>query len=249
MAPSKCDIADHPVKCPNGLCAKNRNECKEEIDCPSEFVRCSDGTCRKKLAYCPEEQCPVNLPIKCKNGLCVSDEKYCDRDNGCPFNLPFKCPNDGACVKEEKDCMKCYCVSEKRGERPSEKRKGKHNEQKPRGVHRRHQAAAWRGVGRRDRQGKGGRAGRLRHKGAGPGRERPRKVQRDVREGNREARTRALRPHAFRCEGTPRLRRRRTQALRLSDNRETKNAASERARLFRRLRSGGEFEDTITIMP
>ena len=102
LAPSLCDRFN-PVKCPNGLCTKSSFNCKDEIECPSEFVKCKDGTCRKKLAYCPSETCPVNLPFQCKNGLCVSDEKYCDKDNGCPFNLPIKC-SDGSCVSDENEC-------------------------------------------------------------------------------------------------------------------------------------------------
>ena len=103
LTPSLCDKIINPVKCPNGLCAKSSSNCKEEIDCPSEFVRCKDGTCRKKLAYCPAESCPVNLPFKCQNGLCVSDEKYCDKENGCPFNLPIKC-DDGSCASNKNEC-------------------------------------------------------------------------------------------------------------------------------------------------
>ena len=103
LSPSKCEDPLIPVKCPNGLCAKSASNCKEEMDCPSEFTRCKDGTCRKKLADCPEEECPVNLPFKCNNGFCMSDEKFCDKDNGCPYNLPIKC-TDGSCVETEENC-------------------------------------------------------------------------------------------------------------------------------------------------
>ena len=106
---ASCPKVDFPtttgnIRCPDGTCAFNMNECPTGPVCPPEFaVLCPDKSCNESLAQCPDfSPCP-DTKVLCADGTCQRLEENCGRPVTCTANKPYKC-FDQTCRKAPQDC-------------------------------------------------------------------------------------------------------------------------------------------------
>ncbi|KAL0244165.1 hypothetical protein GEMRC1_008250 [Eukaryota sp. GEM-RC1] len=95
-----------PIRCDDGKCVLNRDDCKEVSDCPHGTSRCeSNGFCLEDLSKCPlPNGCPSSKPILCETGICVSEPSFCPNPYRClDSRAPIKCPG-GFCVADSSYC-------------------------------------------------------------------------------------------------------------------------------------------------
>lgn len=101
MCPTIPSCATDQVKCADNRCVKNINECQslnpDIIICPLNLpLRCPDGSCRANYNDCPTQLiCPTKTPIKCDDGNCVQSVSQCYNKTDCGYGLT-RCP-DGTC--------------------------------------------------------------------------------------------------------------------------------------------------------
>jgi hypothetical protein len=116
-----------PVRCSNGLCVENVNECENSFyreECKEgEFFCLILGLCLKNKSDCigdeyakggsstatrilqndlVENKCSYDYPYSCFDGTCRKKGEECSLPNAC-LNSEFKCA-DGTCVKESAKC-------------------------------------------------------------------------------------------------------------------------------------------------
>ena len=94
LFPDACSTSK-PIRCFNGQCVKDSNECPILIPCNTtnynfNYVRCDDGTCQSSSSLCRGASiCVAPYPYMCKkgryNGLCVDKESSCLNDDGIFF--------------------------------------------------------------------------------------------------------------------------------------------------------------------
>ena len=106
---ASCPKVDFPdttgnIRCPDGTCAFNMNDCPTGPICPPEFaVLCPDKSCNESLAQCPDfSPCP-DTKILCADGTCQRLEENCGRPVTCTAKKPYKC-FDQTCRKAPQDC-------------------------------------------------------------------------------------------------------------------------------------------------
>lgn len=121
---------DDEIKCPTGVCMKNKYDCPNLLYCPEDYIPCNQFTCSKNEgeSACQDKVCPINKikcwdnscvdkkencptaiscldesNYKCWDNSCVTNKEECPPYRQCPFFLPIRCPN-GDCRSNISDC-------------------------------------------------------------------------------------------------------------------------------------------------
>jgi hypothetical protein len=90
-----------PLKCLNGKCVNDLNQCEAKSDCSEEQVYCPNtGTCADDIRDCITlgEDCPAGYVRCIKDGKCKKKYQDCLNHVACPVSFPFRCPS-GECQK------------------------------------------------------------------------------------------------------------------------------------------------------
>lgn len=99
LCPTDTTCPTNTIKCWNGGCALNQNECRNlnYSSCPSNLpFRCNDSICRTNFESCPTTSiCPIDKPIKCYDKSCKESLNLCPIFTSCNQNM-ISCP-DGTC--------------------------------------------------------------------------------------------------------------------------------------------------------
>ena len=92
-----------PLRCPDGSCRANLNDCPTQIICPLDRpVKCDDGTCKQSNSLCAlNTQCPAGVK-RCPDGSCAQNQK-CGTPITCSEQAPFLC-YDNTCKIDPRDC-------------------------------------------------------------------------------------------------------------------------------------------------
>ena len=97
------------LKCPSGMCVRQRNMCPSSLVCPKNMFACDQFTCTQsdKTFLCKGDMCPDNV-TSCPDGTCTSSQDLCPTMVSCPSDiaeLSVRC-HDNACVANVEECSK-----------------------------------------------------------------------------------------------------------------------------------------------
>ncbi|KAK8791091.1 hypothetical protein WA158_005722 [Blastocystis sp. Blastoise] len=105
---SVCPVGN-PVKCMDGSCVRNGNDCISDVCPENKPYKCFFGTCVATPSECPQYPCRDGQ-TQCWDGSCVESAVICPSIPACPANVPTRC-FDGSCVTHPVMCPIKYPIS------------------------------------------------------------------------------------------------------------------------------------------
>lgn len=94
---------DKPIRCEDGNCKDTVEDCQRYTECPETYNICPDGTCQKGRCSSASVTCSSSSPYKCFDNTCRKNPFDCPSMPECPDSLPILC-KEGVCVSERIDC-------------------------------------------------------------------------------------------------------------------------------------------------